>query len=148
MSESPPKLSLEAYAELLAELGRAGEERDAVLCGHGLSEAEWEALDEHYQAVLERADLPGDANSVPDAVARFSNAFVRGMSTQTLPRLTLEEYAEVVRLTQQGSDIARLLEQRRLSVPEYLDAQAHHLKAMTENPDLRRLFETLLNARK
>lgn len=142
MSEYLPPITLEVYAALLAELGRAAGERERVLARHSLTEDDWERVDLHYQTLLEEED-DEEEEGVPPAVARFSEAFTRSGTSQS-PELGFEQYAEVVRLVQRGLDVSRVLEQRGISVVAYLEAHTHYVQRILAEPELRQHFERLL----
>jgi hypothetical protein len=142
MSDEFRGVTLEGYAELLAQLARAGDEWEARLRAVGLSETDWEAVDAHYQALLEAADDNCAEDEVPEIVNRFSLAFAQS-SAASVPILSFEEYASVVRLAQQGAELHRVLEQKRLTISQYLEAHAHYLKLMLADPELKQRFAGL-----
>jgi hypothetical protein len=142
MSDEFRGVTLEGYAELLAKLARAEDEWAARLQALGISESDWEAVDEHYQALLEAAADNCPEDEVPEIVNRFSLAFGRG-SAASMPILAFEEYASIVRLAQQGAELHRVLEQKRLTISQYLEAHAHYLKRMLEDPGLKQRFADL-----
>ena len=147
MSEEFRGVTLERYAELLAELARSGQDRETLLERLGFSETDWEAIDEHFQTLLERADEETGDDQVPEIMGRFSQAFARGSSLSSEPELSFEEYASIVQLARQGAELHRVLEQRRVPIQRYLDAHAHYLKRMLQDPELERRFAALLTRR-
>jgi hypothetical protein len=138
------EINLDAYARLTVALGRAGDNRGAVLAAHGLDEARWEAIDDLWQARLSDAmDEITEDQPVPPFLAQFSRAMDRAQSDDTQV-LSFERYAEVTRAVRQGGDVPRALQRLGVSTDEYLHANRYWMQRMADDDELSERFQRAL----
>ncbi len=138
------EINLDAYARLIVALTRPGAEREKVLGSHGLDEAHWQAIDDHWQARLSRAMDEG-TDEVP--VAPFLDEFSRAMERAQVDDsqvMSLERFIEATRGVRQGGDVARALAILGLTQDEYLRANRHWMRRMAEDDELAATFQRAL----
>src|SRR5689334_14397904 len=96
-------LTIEAYAQVMAELASAGDQRAAVLSRHGLDEASWATLDDRWQDELSAALDPED-DGVPQILSDYAAAYEAAQRALS-PPITLDQLAMVTRLLQASGDV-------------------------------------------
>jgi hypothetical protein len=143
--EGTMTLSLEAYAQLMAELVVAGDAREAVLSRHGLTEAQWDAIDAVWQSQLSAA-LDADDDGVPAIVSAYAAAYEAAQRTLA-PPISLPQFARVTRLLNASGDLRAALAKVGVSLAEYTGGSEHWCRRMAEAPALERRFHDLVSGR-
>jgi glyoxylase-like metal-dependent hydrolase (beta-lactamase superfamily II) len=129
-----------AYATLAARLARDPARRAELLAAHGLDEDRWEALDDAWQARLDRA-ADSDEDGVPALVAAHAEAFAdaqRGAGADVLP---FERYVEAARELRRGHDMTTALKRLSVTFDQLMRAQRHWTAAMLSDPALAARFQ-------
>lgn len=139
------ELDPERYARITAALA-SGRERDEVLAEHGLDEETWNELEERFQTRVSAAldAHPEDADAPPPIVERLAQAF--SYADQAGSVLAFDAYVNATRAVQAGSDPSGALAKLGVSLPVYLRAHQHWVRAMTTDPALARRFVEALQA--
>jgi hypothetical protein len=142
-------LGVEAYATILATLARPDADRERILATHGLTEEEWDAIDEEWQTKLSEAtaaDL-GENEVIPPLVADFAQAFAKAQAAQAGGGvLSFEKYVEAARALSQPEPMAAL-QAVGVTFAQFVKAQQHWLQAISEDEALREKLERALNGR-
>jgi hypothetical protein len=130
---------IEAYAALAAALAEAGPDRARVLAARGLTEAQWEALDQAWQA---RLSEEGEENAagVPALLAAYAEAFARAQRARARAVMPFERFVEAAREMQRGADLARVLQRLDMSLPDFMASQQHWTARMLEDGALAARF--------
>ncbi len=135
-------LTIEAYAQVMAELAAAGEGRAAVLARHGLDEARWDVIDDRWQEELSAALDPED-DGVPEVLSRYAAAY-EAAQRALAPPITIEQFAQVTRLLQASGDIRAALAKVGVTLADYVRGTEHWSRRFAEDPELDRRFHEVL----
>lgn len=136
-------LSIEAYAEVMAELAAAGEAREQTLARHGLDEARWEEIDALWQERLSAA-LEGDAD---DGVAKLVSAHAAAYEAARralAPPISLDQFAQVTRLFQASGDLGASLSKVGVGLADYVRGSEHWSRQLAGDPSLQLRFTQVL----
>jgi len=134
--------SIEAYAQVMAELASAPERRGEVLARHGLDEAGWEATDSRWQARLSEA-LDIDDDGVPELLSAYAAAYdaaQRGLA----PPISLDQFALVTRLLNASGDLHASLSKVGVTLAEYVHGSEHWSRRLAGDPALEARFHQVL----
>ena len=140
------ELDIETYAVLSARLSEEGVDRDALLAEHGLDEASWSLVEDHWQAVLSAAmdvDIE-EVGGVPDVLSRYSAAYARAQEERSSSVLSIDHFAEATRRISRSHDVPKTLAEMGLTLPQFLKANLHWTKRMLEEPTLAERFRKIL----
>jgi hypothetical protein len=132
-------LDVEGYAAIMVELAATPEVREVVLARHGLGEADWEALDNHFQGLLSEA-MADDSDGVPEILARYAAAYEAAQRAQGEP-ISLERFAQVTRLLHVTGDIRASLARANVTMAQYVRASEHWSRLLAQDPELERRFD-------
>jgi hypothetical protein len=144
-------LTIEAYAQVMAELAAAGEGRDgrdgredrgAVLARHGLDEASWATVDDAWQEALSAA-LDPDDDGVPAVLSAYAAAYEAAQKSLA-PPITLEQLAQVTRLLQASADVRAALARVGVSMADYVRGTEHWSRRLAGDPELEARFHAAL----
>jgi hypothetical protein len=133
---------LDAYVTLAAELADRRVDRDAALAAAGLTDDDWEAIDDAWQARLSAAEAEAEgSDGIPPLVAAHAEAFARAQRARAGGVLPFERFATAARELRRGGDLSSTLRRLDLTLATYLAAQAHWTARMLEDEELARRFE-------
>jgi len=135
-------LTLEAYAQVMAELASAGEAREAALARHGLDEARWEAIDAHFQAELSAA-LDVDDDGIPAILSAYAAAY-EAAQRALAPPISIEQFARVTRLLQASGDVRASLAKVGVTLADYVRGSEHWSRRLAGDEELERRFQEAL----
>lgn len=135
-------LTIEAYAQVMAELASAGDDREPVLARHGLDEASWDALDTRWQDELSAA-LDPDDDGVPEVVSRYVAAY-EAAQRAIAPPITLEQFAQVTRLLSASGDVRAALAKVGVTMADYVRASEHWTRQIAGDEELERRFDQVV----
>ncbi len=135
-------MTLEAYAQVMAELASAGEAREAALARHGLDEARWEAIDAHWQAELSAA-LDVDDDGIPEVLSAYASAY-EAAQRALAPPISIEQFAQVTRLLQASGDVRASLAKVGVTLADYVRGSEHWSRRLAGDEELERRFQELL----
>jgi hypothetical protein len=138
-------LTIEAYAEVMAELAAAGDARAEVLARHGLDEARWDAVDARWQERLFAA-LDEEGDGVAELVSAHAAAYAAAQRA-VAPAISLERFAEVTRLLHASGDLRASLSRVGVSLADYVRGSEHWSGRIATDPELERRFEDALLGR-
>jgi hypothetical protein len=141
-------LTVEAYAQIMAELFAAGpgDARAVVLARHALDEAAWEAADTEWQARLSAAmDAPGDA--VAPLISAYAAAYESAQRALG-PPVSLEGFAAVTGALHAGADLSAALAEAGIPLQAYVRGSEHWTPRLAREPDLAARFEALVRERR
>jgi hypothetical protein len=135
-------LTVEAYAQVMAELASAGDDRAAVLARHGLTEATWEAADDCWQDELSAALDPED-DGVPEVISRYAAAY-EAAQRAIAPPIPLEQFAQVTRLLSASGDLRAALAKVGVTLADYVRGSEHWSRRLAGDEELERRFDEVL----
>jgi hypothetical protein len=138
-------LSIEAYAQVMAELASAAEgvdARAATLARHGLDEAGWTAVDDHWQDALSAA-LDPDDDEIPAILESYASAYQAAQRALAEP-ISVEQLAQVTRLLHASGDVRAALAKVGVSMADYVRGTEHWSRQFAGDPDLERRFHEVL----
>lgn len=141
-----PRDDVEAFARVAVTLSAAREDRPEVLAALGLTEEDWEALEDAWEVRLEEAELAeGEDGMIPALVTAHAEAFAaaqaeraRGADEAALP---FDRFVGLTRAMRRGGRLDEVLAAERVSLEVYLRAHAHWTRAILADPSLRRAFD-------
>jgi hypothetical protein len=137
-------LSIETYAQVMAELASAGGARAEVLRRHGLDEARWEKIDERWQArISEAMDQDPEDDGVPEIVSVYAAAYDAAQRA-IAPPISLEDFAMVTRLLDASGDLRASLAKVGVSLADYVRATEHWSKQFAGDEEVERRFDEVL----
>ena len=141
-----PPIDIDTYAALSARLSGEGVDRDAILAEHGLDEARWAEIDEHFQQVLSAAmEVEVEEHGVPEVLSRYSSAIARAESERQSSVLSIDHFAEATRRISTSRNAQATLGEMGLTLSEFLEANLHWTKRMLEEPALAERFRKILH---
>lgn len=144
MTAMRPKLDLTSYAGLLAAFAHDPSSREALLAEQGLSEADWLALDEHWQAELD-GDEDGDAEEaeaqVPERLLAFNQAFSEAQQRLAGAPLSLSRYLDVLKQLRAGRELNQALAEAQISLSSYLVSHTHWTRRAQEDDAVREAIQ-------
>ena len=130
----------------MAELVAAGiRGRAATLSRHGFTEETWAELDLHWQTRLSEALEPFD-DDVPELFSAYAAAYADAQRELAGP-VSLEQLAEVTRRVQLNGDLAGALAHAKISLSDFVEANARWSRKMIEDPEVEQAFTALLKKR-
>ena len=135
-------LTIEAYAQVMAELASAGDGRAAVLARHGLDEARWEAIDARWQAELSAA-LDVDDDGVPAILSAYAAAY-EAAQRAIAPPIPLDQFAQVTRLLQASGDLRASLAKVGVTLADYVRGSEHWSRRLAGDEALERRFHDVV----
>ena len=140
--EPPPyeKYPLERCARIAASVARTREKKGEILDAHGLDEAKWEPLRQHWLDEIKKDTERGKT----EKLKAYDAAFVAQLEDERGP-IAVEEYARIVISAERGTTNQTLHE---LQLPEgsMLRIQRVWMGRMGKDPDLRRLVQSAVEA--
>jgi hypothetical protein len=137
-------LTIEAYAQVMAELAAKGDARAATLARHGLDEASWHAVDTHWQDALSAA-LDPDDDEIPAILSDYAAAY--GAAQRALsPPISIEQLAMVTRLLQASGDVRAALAKVGVSFADYVRGTEHWSRQFAGDPDVERRFHDVIRS--
>ncbi len=140
-----------AYATLAVRLAEPDADREALLADRGLTEDDWEEIDDAWQARLSEAvDAMGDADAVPLLVKEHSDAFAEaqaGAHERGRP-LDLERFIAITLEIQRGHEVQHALKRNGTTLHDYLRAEQHWLKRMMDDPALQARFHDAMHRKR
>ncbi len=145
----PPKLDLATYAKLLATFAHAPSSREALLANHGLSEDDWQAIDEHWQDALgaeDEAEAEEAAGQVAPLLLAFDRAFSEAQQQLAGAPLSLSRYLEVLERLRAGHDLTQTLAEASIGLSSYLVSHAHWAQLAQEDEAVRAALQGGLKA--
>ena len=134
--------TIEAYAQVMAELASAGEARGPVLSRHGLDEASWAAIDDRWQARLSAA-LDVDDDGVPELLSAYAAAYGLAQRALAAP-ISLDQFALVTRLLNASGDLRASLAKVGVTLADYVRGSEHWSRRLAGEPDLEARFHEVL----
>ena len=140
------QFDLEGYARLRAQLAADGVERDDLLAAVGLDEERWEVIDAHWQEVLSR-ELDAEGDDVPDAILRYTAAFMAAQRDAGEAKLDLERFAACARAVRATRDPKAALERLGVTLTEFLRANQHWTPQLARDPALAARFQRALRGK-
>jgi hypothetical protein len=144
---SKPGLTLESYAEILAEIS-VGRTREEVLEARGLAEEAFADEEQAYEDALSKA-LEDDGDEVPQALVRFEAAFRSARERIEAPSIMpLSTYAAATRIVQAGTDVLGGLGRIGVTFSEFARSTAHYGPRLAREPALAQEFTRLLGMRR
>jgi len=139
-------LTIEMYAQVMAELASAGDARAAVFARHSLDEARWETIDTHWQAQLSEAlDQDIDDDSVPEILAIYAAAY-EAAQRSLAPPIALDQFAMVTRLLDASGDLRASLAKVGVTLADYVRGSEHWTRQLAGDPELERRFHEVLRS--
>ncbi len=142
--DAPPVIPLETYAEISARVAAAPEHQLSILAAHALTEHDFEAAAEYWEAELEKAATQhGDQDGVPPLLIQYAEAFARAQRQDT--DVSLERFAAIVRGLSRGAQLGSLLTEHGLALGQFMDAQRHWTARLSKDAALAERFSQLLN---
>jgi hypothetical protein len=135
-------LSIEAYAQVMAELASAGDARAAALARHGLDEARWEAIDARWQAEISAA-LDADDDGIPAILSAYAAAY-EAAQRALAPPISIEQFARVTRLLQASGDVRASLAKVGVTLADYVRGSEHWSRRLAGDEELERRFQEAL----
>lgn len=146
------EVTIEAYAQVMAELASAGEGRAAghaggdprapVLARHGLDEASWAAIDDRWQAELSAA-LDPDDDGVPEILSAYAAAY-EAAQRALAPPISIEQLAQVTRLLHASGDVRAALAKVGVTLADYVRGTEHWSRQLAQDPELERRFDDVV----
>ncbi len=138
-----PRISIEAYAEVSAELAEWPDRRSETLSRHSLTEDRW-AIEE--RAWLERfaADSVSGSAALPTL---FGEHFVRAQDRLARPEeesYTLRDYAGLRVEMERGADVGTILGEAKLTLAQWLRLERRWLGRAEASPAVARELEELV----
>lgn len=144
----PPKRAqadtIEAYAEMRAELDRGAENRGSLLARWGFDEESWAKFEDRWQDALSAAMDVGDDASQGEVLSRFSAAYAAAQANHAAP-MSLEQLAEATRLLGVYGDVQRVMAHLGVQLADYLHANQVWTHRMTREPAVADRFRALLD---
>jgi hypothetical protein len=138
--------SIEAYAQVMAELASAGDAREAVLAHHGLDEARWEAIDNDWQSQLSEAmDQEPDDDGIPEILSLYAAAYENAQRSIASP-ISLDQFAMVTRLLDASGDVRASLSKVGVTLADYVRGSEHWTRQLAGDPELERRFREVLRS--
>ena len=138
--------SIEVYAQVMAELASAGDAREEILTRHGLDEARWEALDNHWQARLSEAmEQDPEDDSVPEILSMYADAYEDAQRSLASP-ISLDQFAMVTRLLDASGDVRASLSKVGVTFADYVRGSEHWTRQLAGDPELERRFHEVLRS--
>jgi hypothetical protein len=134
--------TIEAYAQVMAELASAGEARAPVLARHGLDESSWAAVDDHWQAELSAALDPED-DGVPEILSAYAAAY-EAAQRALAPPISIEQLAQVTRLIGASGDVRAALAKVGVTLADYVRGTEHWSRQLVADPELERRFNDVV----
>ena len=136
--------TIEAYAQVMAELASTGDARDEVLARHGFDEARWEAIDTLWQNRLSEAmDQDPEDDSVPEILVAYS-AVYHAAQRSFAPPITLDQFAMVTRLLDASGDVRASLAKVGVTLADYARGSEHWTRQLAGDAELERRFHEVL----
>ncbi len=135
-------MTIEVYAQVMAELASAGEARAPVLARHGLDEPSWEALDNHWQEAISAALDPED-DGVPALLSAYAAAY-EAAQRALAPPISIEQFAQVTRLLHAGGDVRAALARVGVTLADYVRGSAHWSQRLAGDAELERRFHDVV----
>lgn len=140
-----------AYATLAVRLAEPDADRETLLAERGLTEDEWEEIDDAWQARLSDAvDATGDADAVPLLVQEHSEAFAEAQAGRTSAGapLDLERFIAITLDIQRSHEVQHSLKRNGTTLHDYLRAEKHWLKRMMDEPALQARFHEAMHRKR
>jgi hypothetical protein len=140
-----------AYAAFTARLAEPDADREALLAERGLTEDEWDELDDAWQARLSEAvDAMGDSESVPPLVKEHSDAFAEAQAARVSAGapLDLERFIAITLEIQRAHEVQYALKRNGTTLHDYLRAEQHWLKRMMDDPALQARFHDAMHRKR
>lgn len=131
--DDDPRQTASAYARILAELCTPGTDSVVVLARHGLTEAEWEQIEEHWEGQFESGNE--DELAVSPALVEFTAA-LQAREWPAEPPLSFEFFLEAVGHLMAGKDLFQLLAAHHVTFDQYQVAQHHWTQKLLTTPHL------------
>ena len=135
-------LTIEVYAQVMAELAAAGEARASVLARHGLDESSWAAIDDHWQAALSAA-LDADDDGIPEILSVYAAAYEAAQRALG-PPISIEQFAQVTRLLHAGADVRAALARVGVTLADYVRGSEHWSRQLAGDPEIERRFNDVV----
>lgn len=129
-----PTDCFDQYVRILSALSRPGVDPDAVLAEFGLSEAEWDALEESCEARLNSDEV--DDEKTVEYLGRLAQGLCSASTQQQEPNIDFDTWLAVVRACRTGAQFEAQLALRRFELSEFLAAQAYWIQRMAKEPEL------------
>jgi hypothetical protein len=129
-------IDLERYAEIAAALANA-DDRARVFADHGITEDQWEIIDEVWQSRLSEALESFDEDGVPELVASFSTAYDRAKAKHAdVEPMPLDQFAELTRAIQRSQNIPHTLTTHGVTFAQYTRANQYWMARIAKDPAL------------
>jgi hypothetical protein len=135
-------LTIEVYAQVMAELAAAGVARAPVLASHGLDESSWAAIDDHWQAALSAA-LDADDDGIPEILSVYAAAYEAAQRALG-PPISIEQFAQVTRLLHAGADVRAALAKVGVTLADYVRGSEHWSRQLAGDPEIERRFNDVV----
>jgi hypothetical protein len=135
-------MTIETYAQVMAELASAGEARAPVLAARGLDESSWAAIDDHWQGALSAALDPED-DEIPAILSDYAAAY-EAAQRALAPPISIEQFAQVTRLLQAGGDVRAALAKVGVTLADYVRGTEHWSRQLATDEELERRFHDVV----
>jgi hypothetical protein len=137
-------VSLDEYVRITLALAGAGSQRAELLAKAGLTEDEWQAIDDAWQQRIDEAtDAIDDSGGFPPLLAEYALAMDRAQTDQG-SALPFERFVQATLALRAAGDVAGVLRRLGLTMDEYMRASRHWTKRMIGDEELARAFRRAL----
>ncbi|HMA92489.1 MAG TPA: hypothetical protein VKP30_07375 [Polyangiaceae bacterium] len=122
------------YVRVLAALAQPGVDADTVLARFGLTEAEWDALEDACDARLNSED--NDDEKTLGYLGQIAQGLHANHSSTDEPGIDFDTWLAVTRACRTGAQFEAQLATRKIALQDFLSAQAHWIQRMAGDPAL------------
>jgi Uncharacterized protein conserved in bacteria (DUF2169) len=136
----PPKLPLDVYVRVAAELSEGREPREDVLASYGIDDARWTVEERGWLEAMARDALQGDLRLSVLHAQLYAEASAELASATPSP--TLDVYAEIRAAIEMGDDPGEKLAAHGLSVPRWIRIDAQMRDDASDDRGLRAEVDT------
>lgn len=135
------RLTVADYAALSVRLAASPNNAaaTAVLSEAGLTQAQWDAEEQAWEAELSRAMDRED--EVPQILLVYFDAIQAAQHALSKTGLTLEVFADILSQIRRGAALDHVLRRHGVMLPDFLAAQTFWMQRAFSDPEVRRALE-------
>lgn len=122
------------YVRVLAALAQPGVDADTVLASFGLTEVEWDALEDACDARLNSED--NDDEKTLGYLGQIAQGLHATNTSIVEPGVDFDTWLAVTRACRTGAQFEAQLATRKIALQDFLSAQAYWIQRMAGDPAL------------